>query len=39
MVDSGVLRVQIQAAYPMDRAAEALQAFQRGTHGKIVLTL
>ena len=39
MADSGALRVQIQAAYPMDRAAEALQAFQRGTRGKIVLTL
>jgi NADPH:quinone reductase-like Zn-dependent oxidoreductase len=38
MADSGALQVQIQAAYPMDRAAEALQAFQRGTRGKIVLT-
>jgi len=38
LASSGALRVQIQAAYPIDRADEALQAFQRGASGKIVLT-
>ncbi len=38
LASSGALRVQIQAAYPIDRADEALQAFQRGARGKIVLT-
>ena len=35
---SGALRLEIQATYPIDRAEEALKAFQRGTRGKIVLT-
>ncbi|MGA2514521.1 MAG: NADP-dependent oxidoreductase [Candidatus Limnocylindrales bacterium] len=38
LASSGALRVQIQAAYSIDRADEALKAFQRGTRGKVVLT-
>lgn len=38
LAGSGALRVQIQAAYPIDRADEALEAFKRGTRGKIVVT-
>ena len=38
LANSGALRVRIHDTYPIDRADEALQAFQRGTRGKIVLT-
>jgi len=38
LASSGALRVQIQAAFPIDLANEALRAFQRGTQGKVVLT-
>ena len=38
LAESGALRVRIDGAYAIDRADEALQAFQRGTRGKIVLT-
>jgi NADPH:quinone reductase len=38
MAGSGALRIKIQANYTIDKADEALQAFQRGTVGKIVLT-
>jgi NADPH:quinone reductase-like Zn-dependent oxidoreductase len=38
LANSGALRVQVQAAYPIDRADEALKAFQSGTRGKVVLT-
>jgi NADPH:quinone reductase-like Zn-dependent oxidoreductase len=34
---SGELRVPIQGVYPLDRAGEALQAFQQGTRGKLIL--
>jgi NADPH:quinone reductase-like Zn-dependent oxidoreductase len=38
MATAGTLRVTIQATYPVDRADEALKAFQGGTLGKVVLT-
>jgi NADPH:quinone reductase-like Zn-dependent oxidoreductase len=38
LAGSGALRVHIQASYPIDRADEALEAFKRGTRGKIVVT-
>jgi NADPH:quinone reductase-like Zn-dependent oxidoreductase len=38
LASSGALRVEIHGAYPIDRTDEALQAFQRGTRGKVVLT-
>jgi len=37
MATSGELRVQIHATFPIDRADEALQAFQAGTRGKVIL--
>ncbi|MEA2631310.1 MAG: hypothetical protein QOE66_1529 [Chloroflexota bacterium] len=37
LASSGELRVPIQAVYPLDRAGEALAAFQQGTRGKLVL--
>ncbi len=37
LASSGALRVQIQGVYPIERADEALQAFQRGTRGKVVV--
>jgi NADPH2:quinone reductase len=37
LASSGELRVHIQAVYPIDEAGDALQAFQRGTRGKLVL--
>ncbi|MGA3029648.1 MAG: NADP-dependent oxidoreductase [Candidatus Limnocylindrales bacterium] len=37
MAASGELRVQIHATFPIDRADEALQAFQAGTRGKVIL--
>jgi NADPH:quinone reductase-like Zn-dependent oxidoreductase len=36
-VASGSLRVGVQRTYPLDQADEALQAFSRGTLGKLVL--
>lgn len=36
-VASGQLRVVIQDVHPLDRAAEAIAAFQAGTRGKLVL--
>ncbi len=39
MAGAGTLRITIQATYPVDRADEALKAFQGGTLGKVVLTL
>lgn len=38
LAESGTLRVRIDGDYAIDRADEALQAFQRGTRGKIVVT-
>lgn len=38
LAESGELRVQIQSTYPIDRADEALKAFQGGTLGKVVVT-
>ena len=39
MVASGRLRVVIQETYPLDRAPEAIAAFQAGTRGKLVLAI
>ena len=39
MVASGRLRVVIQETYPLDRAAEAITAFQAGSRGKLVLAI
>jgi NADPH2:quinone reductase len=39
MASRGTLRVVVQGSYPIDEAGEALQAFQRGTRGKIVVTI
>ena len=36
---SGSLRVEVQRTYPLDDAAEALQAFSGGTLGKLVLVV
>jgi NADPH:quinone reductase-like Zn-dependent oxidoreductase len=36
---AGSLRVEIQRTFPLDHAAEALQAFSSGTVGKLVLVL
>lgn len=38
LANSGALRVRIQSAYPIDRTDEALEAFRRGTRGKVVVT-
>jgi NADPH:quinone reductase-like Zn-dependent oxidoreductase len=38
LASSGSLRVHIQDTYTIDNADQALQAFQRGTRGKIVVT-
>jgi NADPH:quinone reductase-like Zn-dependent oxidoreductase len=38
LAGSGALQIPIGAAYPFDRVDEALEAFKRGTRGKIVLT-
>ena len=38
MATAGTLRVTIQATYPIDRADEALKAFQGGTLGKVIVT-
>ena len=37
LASSRALRVPIQGVYSIDRAADALQAFQQGTRGKLVL--
>jgi NADPH:quinone reductase-like Zn-dependent oxidoreductase len=39
LAESGELLVQIQSTYPIDRADEALKAFQSGTRGKVVVTV
>jgi NADPH:quinone reductase-like Zn-dependent oxidoreductase len=39
MAGAGTLRITIQATYPVDRADDALKAFQSGTLGKVVLTI
>ncbi len=38
-VADGRLQVPIQRAYPLDRAAEAIDVFQLGTRGKLVITI
>lgn len=37
LVATGVIRVPIQAVYPMDHATEALQTFEQGTRGKLIV--
>jgi NADPH:quinone reductase-like Zn-dependent oxidoreductase len=39
MAASGSLRVPIDVLFPIDRADQALQAFQHGTRGKVVVTV
>ena len=39
LVDSGALRVPIQATYTLDQLADAVAAFQAGTRGKIALRI
>jgi NADPH:quinone reductase len=39
LASSGALRVPIQGVYSIDRAGEAFEAFQRGTRGKLVLSV
>jgi NADPH:quinone reductase-like Zn-dependent oxidoreductase len=36
---SGALHVPIQEVYPLDRAGEAIQAFQQGTRGKLIVVV
>ncbi len=38
-VASGSLRVEVQRTYPLENANEALQAFSKGTLGKLVLVM
>ena len=38
LAGSGALRIHIHGLYPIDRAEHALEAFRRGTRGKIVVT-
>lgn len=38
LATSGKLRVPIDSSFPIDRADDALKAFQRGTRGKVILT-
>jgi NADPH2:quinone reductase len=38
LAGSGALRIHIHGQYPIDQADQALQAFRRGTRGKIVVT-
>lgn len=37
--DAGELRVTIDDVYPLERAADALQAFGKGKRGKIAISL
>jgi NADPH:quinone reductase-like Zn-dependent oxidoreductase len=37
LAGSGALRVPIQGVYSIEQATDALQAFQQGTRGKLVL--
>ena len=39
LVDSGALRVPLQATFRLDQAADAIAAFQAGTRGKIALRI
>ena len=36
-VVAGSLRVEVQRTFPLDNVAEALEAFTRGTIGKLVV--
>jgi NADPH:quinone reductase-like Zn-dependent oxidoreductase len=37
LAGSGRLRVPIQEVYPLERATDAIEAFQRGTRGKLII--
>jgi NADPH:quinone reductase-like Zn-dependent oxidoreductase len=37
LAGSGALRIPIQGVYPIDQAGDAIQAFQQGTRGKLVV--
>jgi NADPH:quinone reductase len=37
LASSGALHVPIQAVYPLERVGEALEAFQKGTRGKLIV--
>lgn len=39
LASSGDLRVPIQGVHPIERAGEALAAFQQGTRGKLIVTI
>lgn len=39
LASSGAIRVPIQGVYPIERTADALQAFQQGTRGKLVVSM
>ncbi len=39
LASTGALRVPIQGIYSIDRTGEALQVFQQGTRGKLVVTV
>lgn len=36
---TGAIRVPIQAVYPIEQAADAIQAFQGGTRGKLIVSV
>jgi NADPH:quinone reductase-like Zn-dependent oxidoreductase len=37
LAGSGRLRVPIQEVYPLERATDAIEAFKRGTRGKLII--
>jgi hypothetical protein len=37
LASSGALRISIQGVYSIDRVGDALQAFQQGTRGKLIV--
>jgi NADPH:quinone reductase-like Zn-dependent oxidoreductase len=39
LASSGDLRVPIQGVHPIERADEALAAFQQGTRGKLIVRI
>lgn len=39
LADAGALQVPVQDAYPLERAADAIEAFQGGTRGKLAIAV
>jgi NADPH:quinone reductase len=39
MADAGSLKVPVQNVYPLERAADAIGEFQKGTRGKLAITV